>query len=281
MRDAKIPFMYVFAEPVTEEQADEIQEAGATAQKEFARTVVGIGKDNPEVQAAWQDVQNGVDEQVDHDGGDKLAAEKEEEQVEVADSGTEEVASDVNGSQDIATAAQEEAPTTEQAPDGPLMGWTLTIRNKINGGYVDRPVKIKKEDEWAVEYHIQEIPETSRWRLYNALKERRQKLIGDEEQEVDKGLQTYRALIQRFTKRGRRWREEQDKMTEEMGVQVYKPLGPGSETEAPTKADHQKELPKEEVTLSAVETVVSDNQTPAEDEAVKETGSEKKSWFGI
>ena len=66
--------MYIFAEPVTEEQADEIQSAGEAAQKEFAQNVVGVGKGDAETQAAWQEAQDDVDEQVD--------AEKTSEEVE-------------------------------------------------------------------------------------------------------------------------------------------------------------------------------------------------------
>jgi hypothetical protein len=211
-RPAKTPFMYIFVEPVTEDQADEIQNAGAAAQKEFAQNVVGVGKDDPEVQAAWQDLQNNVDEQVDEDQGGKLTDETE------------------GDAERPASAADETSTTTEEPePSGPLMGWTLTIRNKVNDGYVAQPNQITAEDEWKIEYHIQDIPEASRWRLYTAVKERRRGLISNTE-EAEKSLQNYRNLIQRFSNRGREWRTTQDQLNEEMGIQVYKPMGPGSET---------------------------------------------------
>jgi hypothetical protein len=281
-RDAKTPFMYVFAEPVTEEQADEIQSRGEDAQKHFARTVVGVGKDNPEVQAAWQNIQDEVDEQVDEDKGENSVEEQVNEdngnnlvdqQVQednggssaheqaVGDRVDRSVEEDVE--EDKVGESMEETPheqdseaevddvveqasssdnesqeppsedtntsTTESKPSGPLMGWTLTVRNKVNGGYVDRPRNLQQEDEWKLEYHIQEIAEKSRWRLYEALRDRRRGLVGQEEQEVDKGLLNYRNLIDRFSRRGREWREKQDKLNEEMGVQLYRPLGPGSD----------------------------------------------------
>ncbi|KAF2823963.1 Pet127-domain-containing protein [Ophiobolus disseminans] len=289
-RDAKTPFMYVFAEPVTEEQADEIQNAGEAAQKHFARTVVGVGKDDPEVQEAWQNIQDEVDEQVDEDkeGGvskerpdeadaEIVSAESDVEEVpgnnvdaqdvtpavedtlptgnkpeevaaetasaetsaeevaaetQSAESNAEESASNDVDAQEIPTTA-EDTPPTEKKPDGPLMGWTLTARSKVNGSYVDRPRDFSTDDDWVVEYHVQEIPEASRWRLYNAVRERRKGLIGMEDQEADKGLKRYRDLIQRFSNRGRAWRTQQDQITEEMGVHVYRPLGPGSEKEVP------------------------------------------------
>jgi hypothetical protein len=246
--------MYIFAEPVTDEQADEIQSAGEAAQKEFAQTVVGIGKDDPEVQAAWHSIQDTVDEQVDVDHGSKIPDETPGEKIseqtddelseqngeEVSEQGGEEVpeqdyATETAGEQssdesEKSGSAAQETPINEPKPEpeGPLMGWTLTIRNKVNDGYTDRPSRLTAEDEWKIEYHVQEIPEASRWRLYMAVKERRRGLIGHTE-EADKSLKNYRDLIQRFSNRGRKWRETQDKLDEEMGIQVYKPLGPGSE----------------------------------------------------
>ncbi|EAT83239.2 hypothetical protein SNOG_09047 [Parastagonospora nodorum SN15] len=256
-RDAKVPFMYVFAEPVTEEQADELQSKGEAAQKHFARTVVGLGKNQEE----WQNIQDEVDEQVDEDEGGELVEESAEKstQEEDATETAEEPSSDANEGQvaegvdeievdesveesevdedvDESEVADGENPPTDAAeeatPSGPLMGWTLTTRSKVNGCYVDRP---KTNGNWNTT--LQEIPEASRWRLYEAVKERRRGLIGQEEQEVDKSLQNYRALIQRFSNRGRAWREEQDKMNEEMGIQIYKPMGPGSENAVPTTVE--------------------------------------------
>src|SRR4051812_5458683 len=71
--------MYVFVEPVTEEQADEIQEAGEAAQKEFARNVIGLENDDAETQATWQEIQDGVDEQFDQDQNSTTVPENDEE----------------------------------------------------------------------------------------------------------------------------------------------------------------------------------------------------------
>ena len=262
--------MYVFAEPVTDEQADDIQGAGEAAQKHFARTVVGVGKDDPEVQEAWQSIQDEVDEQVDEDKGGKLTEEKfDEEKVdevvleedveedsekapvdeevleEDEEEGSEKAPVDEEVLEEEEEEGSEKAPVDDvvdqptpakdaEATDGPLMGWTLTVRSKVNGGYVNRPVQLSKDDDWQLEYHIQEIPQESRWKLYNALKDRRRDLVGEDEEEVSAGLKTYRALIQRYSNRGREWRDEQDKINEELGVRMYRPLGPGSDATAPT-----------------------------------------------
>lgn len=228
--------MYVFAEPVTEEEADRIQSVGDAAQKDFARTVVGVGKDDPEVQAAWQDLQDEVDEQVDED---KNAAPTTEAQGDEHASQEAEATEDAS-SEEVATENTKPS-TSREASVGPLMGWTLTVRSKVNGEYVERPEKLDMRDDWKIEYHIQDIAESTRQKLYLALKERRRQLIGQDEEAVDRGLQHYRNLIQRYSDRGREWRKEQDKINEARGVQIYKPLGPGSDAVASVIEDSKEE----------------------------------------
>lgn len=250
--------MYIFAEPVTEEEAEEIQNRGAEAQKDFTRTVVGLGKDDPEVQEPLQSNQDNVDEQIENEDSDKavdkvesedqperiqeseqegdeevsqLEHEKEEEVEESASEESTEEADSDESPDDISTGkfpAGESSPG-DMASRGPLMGWTLTVRSQVNGGYVHRPRSFGQEDEWKLEYNIQEIPEDSRWRLYDALVERRRGRLAMDDEEVDLSLQLYRNLIKRYTDRGRKWREEQDQLNEELGVEMYKPLGPGSD----------------------------------------------------
>jgi hypothetical protein len=183
-RDAKAPFMYVFAEPVTEDEAEAIQNRGEAEQREFARSVVGLERD--EVQSAWQNLQNKVDNEV----------------------GQTEPAAEVGES------------------EKPVLGWTLTVRNKVNGEYVERPQDLHDEDDWKIEYHIKEIGDNMRWKAYKAVQERRRQLASNDV--VNDSLAHFRDLIKRYTTRGRAWRDKQDRMLEERGVQVFKPLGPGS-----------------------------------------------------
>ncbi|KAH7386863.1 mitochondrial protein Pet127-domain-containing protein [Phaeosphaeria sp. MPI-PUGE-AT-0046c] len=270
-RDAKTSFMYIFAEPVTEAQADEIQNRGAAAQEHFTRTVVGISKDDPKVQEAWHNIQDNVDEQMENDSNakdakavDEVADEETAEKIRESESGENEEVSELEqeeaeGMQESANeeksseADSEESPasileknfptkrgsTEEPSSRGPLMGWTLSTRSQVNGGYVHRPVNIGADDEWKLEYHIQEIPEASRWTLYDALVERRRSNIGLDDEDVDIHLQIYRKLIKRYSMRGREYRAQQDKLNEELGVQIYKPLGPGSD--AAKKAADEEE----------------------------------------
>jgi hypothetical protein len=182
---------------------------------------VGIVKEDDQVQAAWQDIQNNVDEQVGEDQNLASAPKNEEDTQTVSEEETQTV------SEDTTEGAEENAAAAVDTPTGPLMGWTLTVRSLVNGEYVERP-SLDEEDEWKIEYHLKEIAEGQRWKLYNAVKERRRQLVGQNEEEQNKGLQHYRDLIGRFSKRGRKWRKEQDAIDSVKGVQMYRPLGPGS-----------------------------------------------------
>ncbi|KAF2750254.1 Pet127-domain-containing protein [Sporormia fimetaria CBS 119925] len=223
------PYMYIFAEPMTDEQADEIQEAKSELRKEFERTVIGIKRDDSEVQAEWQEIQDMVEQEVDGDEGKAEEGKAEEGKAE------EGRAEEGRAEEDDQTTPEQSVSETEGSQDdatssgGRLMGWTLTIRNRVNGTYVERPEDLTPSDDWKLEYCIQEIKEAQRWKAYNGLRKRRETLIGKDREEQSKSLATYRELIKRYSIAGRKWREEQDKIDAEMGRQLYRPLGPGSE----------------------------------------------------
>lgn len=65
--------MYVFAEPVTEDQVDELQSANDREVEEFERNILGLGKEDAEAEDAeaddgqWADMQANVEEEMDSD----------------------------------------------------------------------------------------------------------------------------------------------------------------------------------------------------------------------
>ncbi|KAF2868431.1 mitochondrial protein Pet127-domain-containing protein [Massariosphaeria phaeospora] len=223
-REVQTPYMSIFAEPVTEEQADEIQSASQAQMREFERDVVGVRKDDPQLQAEWQTIQDRVDEVVEDEleQEDKSDTEAEPASPEEAAEKSEQEAAD-----DQALAAP------EPVEEGPLMGWTLTTRNRVNGEYVDRPEDLTPIDNWSVEYNIKEIEADKQRQLYNKIKDRRATLIGDKRKEANDYMKQYFELLRRLSSRGREWREAQDKIDAQIGQHVYKRLGPDAEHGAP------------------------------------------------
>ena len=103
-----------------------------------------------------------------------------------------------------------------------LLAMTLTLRNKVNGEYVHRPETMSAADEWSVEYSLTDISAQKQARvLYNACQTRRKKrmeskLVLDEQEVVPGFIQNLRTL----SRKGRNWREKQNKMDEERPVQM-------------------------------------------------------------
>jgi hypothetical protein len=302
--------MYIFAEPVTEEQADALQNQKLPEQRAFERDIVGINQSDPEMQKEWQDIQKSVDNEVDEDGirevkeneevddteedeavvaenedttqekviaGENEGTTEEEAIIEENEGSIEEEAvvreNQYTTEEDVAirqeegtieeeAVAEENEGTIEEEADAgedkdtaeesgavegvvkeelekpatrPLMGWTLAVRSRVNGVYVERPVDLTAEDDWTVEYHIKEIAADARQNLYNKVTEERHKTIGLTEEERGASLQNYRRVIKTFSTRGRAWREKQNKVDEHATKQIFRPLGPGSEASSESK----------------------------------------------
>ncbi|KAL1608223.1 hypothetical protein SLS60_003162 [Paraconiothyrium brasiliense] len=224
------PFMYIFAEPVTEERADEIQNKNQEAHRAFERDIVGIVKDDPALQAEWQEIQDRVDDEL---NGEHGVVTKKAERAEDVEATAEEstLSSDDTPEEEGHTSA--ENADEPDVPKGPLIGWTLAVRHRLNGHYVERPVNLTPEDSWTIEYHIRELNETDRWDLYEKVKKNRNQLIGEERDKegAKKHMEKYRELIKKYSDRGRQWREEQDALAAKVETKVYEPLGPGSQSQ--------------------------------------------------
>lgn len=148
--------MYIFAEPMSEDEIDTIQNSQKAKVAAYERSIMGI-------------------------------EEKEEDNVQDEDADATVSPSDIV---EAVTAPPTTASTTPSSPGlpsattdlesnlRPLHAMTLTIRSRVNGRYVERPTHLTPEDKWAVEYSLAEISPPSRaWALYEATKERRRKLF--------------------------------------------------------------------------------------------------------
>jgi len=84
--------MYVFAEPVTEQQVDELQSANDREVEEFERNILGLSKEDAEAEDSeaddgqWADMQANVEEEMDSDEASLTTPPKGESLSEDADS---------------------------------------------------------------------------------------------------------------------------------------------------------------------------------------------------
>ncbi|KAF2012464.1 Pet127-domain-containing protein [Aaosphaeria arxii CBS 175.79] len=203
--EVNTPYMYVFAEPVTEEEADAIQSQKNELVKAFEREHIhGIRDEKP--------VLSSEQPETDSNSTPKSAASPETS----------------------ATSETSESPAA--APEDPassvpehFTGWMLSVSSRVNDTPVTRPRKLTPEDNWELKYHIKELSPELAARRYKELTNRRKVMFSSRNEELDKQLRSYRAVIQRYSEKGRKWRLEQDEIEKVKGKVVYRPMGPGSE----------------------------------------------------
>ena len=125
--------------------------------------------------------------------------------------------------QAIPTTTQE----TKQADSGPsssgdILAMTLTLRNKVNNQYVQRPTSFTEKDAWSIEYSLLEVPSQERAKvLYEACQKRRKKKLDDQRVPEDADtVSAYLANLRRLSKSGRKWRKALDEEESKTAAEV-------------------------------------------------------------
>ena len=233
----EVPFMYVFAEPVDESKAEEIQGTNKHKIEEWERSMLHgapteCGQDSTptskdELHSANEDAVAKAAYNVEQDVTSEFMAQADREDNEAASSGTLKDLRDKEYGGQHADAKSEEAkahdetkPVDEgkgaQAPkeesaQGPLAAYVLTINNRVNGRPVTRPRNpFTEKDEWEVAYSLLSIDNPQRaWALYNMCKQRRHKEMGEDKKKA-RDMDYFKNLLKRVTEDGRTWRREVD-----------------------------------------------------------------------
>jgi hypothetical protein len=74
----------------------------------------------------------------------------------------------------------------DEDADKPLLGLVLTVRSKVDGEYVERPERLRKNQDWTIEYSLTEKPTPQAWKEYTGAKIRRKKVYGKLNSNLDK-----------------------------------------------------------------------------------------------
>ena len=116
-----------------------------------------------------------------------------------------------------------------------LMGLYLTIRNKVDGEVVARPIG-RRHFNWTVEYTVTEMPDRDAQRIYPMVRNRRMDaLSNDRTKKADNAYQNrFQELLKDMSKRGEKYREALEQA--QKGKDVYvawdeKPLPPKTRTQ--------------------------------------------------
>ncbi|KAL8699183.1 MAG: hypothetical protein Q9201_006146 [Fulgogasparrea decipioides] len=113
---------------------------------------------------------------------------------------------------------------TTTRPEGrEVLAMTLTIRNKVNTSYVLRPNDLGPEDNWSIEYSLDEVPSSDRaWKLYQACQVRRKKKLDEanSRNEDDDQVGSYIRMLREMSRKGARWRKLQDEKEKTLPLKV-------------------------------------------------------------
>lgn len=95
-----------------------------------------------------------------------------------------------------------------------VFGMILTSRNKVNNDYVARPGKLSPEDEWDIEYVMEEIPQAKVQQLYTSLKTRRKK-AHKKAPSLDRFGTLFNGELKRYSEKHQQYRALQDQLDAE------------------------------------------------------------------
>lgn len=254
-RSAKTPFMYMFAEPMTDTEIENIQEVAKQKEIDFDRQLLGLNPLHPEVtigddiDGEWNRMDEDVEEDIRRDSssvdqasskadlsdGPDLSVESQDYSIT---SSTESAATrkpDSEESSEIIHENVEESsrePKAEESNEGSqqdviesiepkksILGMVIAIRNKVNDQYVDRPEKLSPHDTWTVEYALKEIGHLDARKSYNSLKSRKKNasLLS----RTDDRIRSFRATLARYSSDGRKVQSRQDELDSVAGRVVY------------------------------------------------------------
>jgi hypothetical protein len=99
-------------------------------------------------------------------------------------------------------------------PEKPLSAWKLNIRNMVNGMPVVRPENLKGGDTWGLQYSLSPLSESDARRQYNLCKNRRKTTLSAP-QDTDEAANFYLNNLIKMSRRGAQWRQRQDKLDAE------------------------------------------------------------------
>jgi hypothetical protein len=198
--------MHIYAEPMSEEDIDAIQNSQKEKIAEWERKLRDptYESDKPQVDQPVEERDNTAIEF--EDSSSDLIKEPTRTEVSESDQtlNSPEAESEATVTQDsdvtqkdplieqiegISKTPESEAevkPEADENADKPLLGLVLTVRSKVDGEYVERPERLKKNQDWTIEYSLTEKSTPQAWREYTGAKNRRKTIYGKLNSNLDK-----------------------------------------------------------------------------------------------
>lgn len=191
------PHMYIFAEPVSNEEIADIQTAKQAEIEAYEQRIFNPHRTHSPQKA--KEAEDELEEQSDGRDEDATINVSPSHQSNAAD-----VKSTVGG--DL-TPEQKAA----ASPEKPLLGWKLNISNIVNGSPVSRPQDLKETDTWSIRYTLTPFAEGPRQRNYTLCKNRR-KTVLQAPQEQDDSVRYFMRRLVNLSRAGAEWRRRLDEL---------------------------------------------------------------------
>jgi hypothetical protein len=238
-RETQKPLMYIFAEPMTDEEIDEIQNRNKDEIDAFQKKLLNPELSDTETDAAVEPSDGAVSAPVDTSLTSESPApvsETVESQeldqsphvdevlepppsiaIPAASAGTP-----TESAADVESLDQPESKVdSDETPPRDIFAMTLTIRNKVNGVYVARPEHFTSSDRWTVDYEFTSFKSAERaWKMYQACQRRRAKQVGEMDREADDTANMYQKQLWKLSEKGRTWRKKQDELDKDIGTVI-------------------------------------------------------------
>jgi len=198
--------MHIYAEPMSEDDIDTIQNSQKEKIAEWERNLRDpayqlkkqqaddLAKENDDAANGFEDsssdlVQESAEKEVTQARPASTSSEAGSETTVAQDS--EDTGKDtiVKEIENISTASESEPEAegeVEPDEDKPILGLILTVRSKVNGEYVERPENLKKHQNWTIDYSLTEKSDQVARREYAAAKNRRKKTYAKLNSNLDK-----------------------------------------------------------------------------------------------
>ncbi|GFF35914.1 hypothetical protein IFM58399_04373 [Aspergillus lentulus] len=224
-RDAQTPFMYIFAEPVTDDEIHAIQTKNQEKIEAYQRRILNLPSKErikPKPTSAPSELKAGsqpatpAKDQTAESSNKKKGSSQEISTTSDADQETPATSdgSSASESQDAPAEESQEAPRE-------LLAMTLMVKNKMNGYYVERPTNFTASDKWTVQWELTEVKQPQAQSLYTACQNRRAKALAIRgEGESGVAANVYIRKLRELAKQGREFRRREDALDKKRGVVV-------------------------------------------------------------
>ncbi|GIK06469.1 hypothetical protein Aspvir_002119 [Aspergillus viridinutans] len=224
-RDAQTPFMYIFAEPVTDDEIHAIQTKNEEEIEAYQRRILNLPSEErikPTTHAP-SDLKAGSQPTTPAKDKTDESSDKEEGSPQEI-STTSNVDQETSATSDGSPASESQDTSAEQgqgAPERDLLAMTLVIKNKMNGYYIERPSNFTASDKWTVHWELTEVKQPQAQSLYTACQNRRAKALAIRgEGESGVAANVYIRKLRELSRQGREFRQKEDALDRKRGIVV-------------------------------------------------------------